>query len=153
MEIENEKVYTKSAHDPQMLKQIAKIKNHRYLACLSQRPVNKLIIENSLKKYNEPLFPLMLNLQNTEGVEFKSVPKRKMKTSCTHLPELKKSTQFWESILTIALCKFNKILMKKRSRVFFKSRIYLFKKVILKQKDIWNNILLEKKIWGIIEIL
>ncbi len=94
MEIENEKIYTKSAHDPQMLKQIAKIKNHRYLACLSQRPVNKLIIENSLKKYNEPLFPLMLNLQNTEGEEFKSSPKRKMKTNCPHLPELKKSTQF-----------------------------------------------------------
>ena len=80
-----------------MLKQITKINNHRYLACLSQWPVNRLIIENSLKKYNEPLFPLMLNLQNTEGEEFKNSLKKKIKLgipSCPHLPELNKSTQF-----------------------------------------------------------
>ncbi len=76
-----------------MLKQISKIKNHRYLACLSQRPVNRIIIEKSLKKYNEPLFPVMFSQQNTDGEEYKNSLKKKIKISipsCPHLPELNK---------------------------------------------------------------
>lgn len=48
----------KTIEDKYLLKELSdKLSNHRYLSYLKEKPGNKTIIENNLRKYNEPMFP------------------------------------------------------------------------------------------------
>lgn len=78
----------KSMDDKTLLKQVKKIRNHRFLSIVSQLPENKQIIESSLRKYNEPMLPVILNLQQTNLDEIQL--KSKSSTNCHKLPNLKK---------------------------------------------------------------
>lgn len=94
MNIDDGKFYVKtndtikSMDDRSLLKQVKKIRNHRFLSIVSQMPENKQIIESSLKKYNEPMLPVILNLRqaNLDGIQLKS----NSSPGCQKLPYLKK---------------------------------------------------------------
>jgi hypothetical protein len=77
----------KSMDDRCLLKEVKKIHNHRFLSIVSQMPENKQIIESSLKKYNEPMLPLI----NFQDKNFEEIEHSKPTLSnCKKLPYLKK---------------------------------------------------------------
>lgn len=98
LNINSDKLYTKtnekisSTSDPHILKHASKISNHRYLACLSLRPENRLIIESSLKKYSEPIFPLTLGSRSAESMSSTKKVTKSNIPNCPKLPDLNKST-------------------------------------------------------------
>lgn len=63
--VQNDPMYLKKNEtikvikDKYLLKELHdKLSNHRYLSYLGEKPETKKIIENNIKKYNEPMFPL-----------------------------------------------------------------------------------------------
>ena len=87
----------KSMDDRHLMKEMSKIKNHRYLSLLSQKPGNKNLIESNFKKHKEPLFPMTFCSHSTH--DFESVSRMKSKSNeklkfpnCPKLPYLTKKS-------------------------------------------------------------
>ena len=89
----NDKIFLKqrdsihSINDPLILKHISKINNYRYLTILSKDTQNKKLIENNLRKYDVPKFPLIIesSVSNNKSIKPPNKSQNHL-TNCIKLP-------------------------------------------------------------------